>query len=114
MPKRIQRKRIKGWKMPPNTVSVCRPGKFGNPFTVAACIESGYATTKESAKSLCIECFESWLEFGDSSEWFFSSGIDKRKIILDSLHEIRGKDLACFCKEGEPCHGDVLIKIANR
>lgn len=32
MPIRIQRKRTKGWKMPPNTVSVTRPGKWGNPF----------------------------------------------------------------------------------
>ena len=31
-PVRIQRQRAKGWKMPPNTVSVTRPGKFGNPF----------------------------------------------------------------------------------
>ena len=33
-PQRIQRKRTKGWKMPPNTVSVCRPGKYGNPFYI--------------------------------------------------------------------------------
>ena len=32
MPKRIQRKRTKGWRLPPNTVCVTRPGKWGNPF----------------------------------------------------------------------------------
>jgi len=32
MPKRIQRRRTKGWKMPENTVCVTRPGMFGNPF----------------------------------------------------------------------------------
>lgn len=31
-PVRIQRKRTKGWRMPPNTVAVGRPGYFGNPF----------------------------------------------------------------------------------
>jgi Domain of unknown function (DUF4326) len=31
-PKRIQRKRTKGWKMPPNTVYVGRPTRLGNPF----------------------------------------------------------------------------------
>lgn len=31
-PKRIQRKRTSGWRMPENTVSVCRPGKYGNPL----------------------------------------------------------------------------------
>src|SRR5690242_6951114 len=31
-PVRIQLKRTKGWRMPPNTVKVTRPGKWGNPF----------------------------------------------------------------------------------
>lgn len=29
---RIQRKRIKGWRMPANAKYVGRPTKFGNPF----------------------------------------------------------------------------------
>ena len=27
--------------------------------------------------------------------------------------ELSGKDLACWCPLGEPCHADVLLKIAN-
>jgi hypothetical protein len=27
--------------------------------------------------------------------------------------ELRGKDLACWCALDEPCHGDVLLEIAN-
>lgn len=33
-PKRIQRKRTKGWKMPENTVYVGRGSKWGNPYYV--------------------------------------------------------------------------------
>lgn len=33
-PRRIQRKRTKGWKMPENTVYVGRPTKWGNPWRV--------------------------------------------------------------------------------
>ena len=29
------------------------------------------------------------------------------------LHELRGKNLACWCKLDEPCHADVLLKLAN-
>jgi len=33
-------------------------------------------------------------------------------------HEIRtelaGKDLACWCQLGQPCHADVLLELANR
>lgn len=28
--------------------------------------------------------------------------------------ELKGKNLACWCKEGSPCHGDVILEIANR
>jgi hypothetical protein len=34
-PKRIQCKRTKGWKMPPNTVYVGRPSLWGNPFDMS-------------------------------------------------------------------------------
>jgi hypothetical protein len=33
-PIRIQRKRTKGWKLPPNTVYVGRGSKWGNPFKI--------------------------------------------------------------------------------
>ena len=28
------------------------------------------------------------------------------------LHELKGKDLVCFCAP-KPCHGDVLLRLAN-
>lgn len=34
-PERIQRKRSKGWRMPPNTVYIGRPSKHGNPFSLS-------------------------------------------------------------------------------
>jgi hypothetical protein len=33
--------------------------------------------------------------------------------IAVSIGQLRGKNLACFCDEGKPCHGDVLIEMAN-
>lgn len=27
---------------------------------------------------------------------------------------LRGKNLACWCKPGEPCHADVLLELANK
>ena len=30
------------------------------------------------------------------------------------ITELRGKVLACWCRLGEPCHADVLIRRANR
>lgn len=34
MPERIQLRRTKGWRMPPDTVKVDRTTKWGNPFVV--------------------------------------------------------------------------------
>ena len=34
MPFAVQLRRAKGWRMPPNTRSVARPGPFGNPYRV--------------------------------------------------------------------------------
>jgi hypothetical protein len=30
------------------------------------------------------------------------------------LSELKGKNLACFCKDGEKCHADVLLELANK
>jgi len=39
-PKRIQRKRTKGWRMPPNTVYAGRGSKWGNPFFNRLCTKN--------------------------------------------------------------------------
>lgn len=101
-PIRIQLSRAKGWRMPPNTVKVDRSTKWGNPFPV----ENDHPW-KDAAWSV--------LQF---SFW-----IDRLDVFVDkpappSLVEmqdgLRGKNLACWCKIGSPCHADVLLKIANQ
>jgi len=87
-PKRIQRKRTKGWKMPPNCVYVGRPTKWGNPFAVD---EYG----REEAVAL------------------FKHNLTNAQIKA-ARNELRGKDLACFCKIGDLCHADVLLEVSNQ
>ena len=98
MPIRIQRKRTKGWKMPPNTRCVTRPGPFGNPF----------ATAHEfrAAMMFCHDhrCVPWWMdaEKGQRVLW-----------MLEHLHELAGLNLACFCGLDADCHADVLLEFAN-
>ncbi|ENA27483.1 hypothetical protein HMPREF1487_09139 [Pseudomonas sp. HPB0071] len=89
LPARIQLRRTKGWRLPEGAVRVARPGKRGNPFSVA---EHG----REQAIAL------------------FSAYLDQQLAIgaLD-ITELRGKALACWCRLDEPCHADILIKRAN-
>jgi len=104
-PKRIQRKRTKGWKMPPNTVCVTRPGKYGNPFTVnpnrkpgSFVNGQGYINVPSSNEALA--CFREYVELKlkDDPKW---------------LDELRGKDLACWCGLNKSCHADILLTMAN-
>lgn len=98
MPIRIQRKRIKGWRMPENTVSITRPGKFGNPFKIG--LWSEYLGRKCEDIGDCIVSFEKKV----------NGSYSFKRIIK---RELKGKDLACWYKEGDPCHADILLEIAN-
>lgn len=91
MPKRIQRKRTKGWRIPPNTVSVCRPGRYGNPFPVAVGYDAAAA----------VRDFRSYVVGRLSNGTGYP------------LAALRGKNLACFCALDQPCHADVLLELAN-
>lgn len=86
MPERITLSRAKGWRMPPNTVKVTRPGPWGN-----------YAGDTRAA-------FEADLaQMSNADKAFY----------LEKVKELRGKNLACWCKQGQACHADVLLEIAN-
>ncbi|MET3925586.1 DUF4326 domain-containing protein [Devosia sp. 2618] len=113
MPDRIQLSRQKGWRMPLNTISVARPGKFGNPFTVASLRETGIRLTEEQMRSRVVDSFRRWLE-GSSRDWMGPESDAARAAMLAALSELRGKNLACWCKlHGQPCHADVLLEKAN-
>ena len=85
--------------MPPNTVYVGRPTKWGNKHTVHGYYFAGYVGTLAQAKQICVDCFE--------------DDIDNSLKELSTV-ELRGKNLACWCALDEPCHADVLLKIANK
>ena len=38
--------------------------------------------------------------------------VRKNPELMNSLHELEGKQLGCWCKPG-PCHGDVLVQLYN-
>lgn len=107
----IQRQRAKGWRMPPNTVSVCRPGKWGNRFVV------GDVAQRFSKEKIC-ETFT--IETPEQAVACFREDMENhlanpkaRPCIVAALRELRGKNLACWCALDQPCHRDVLLELAN-
>lgn len=108
-PVRIQLSRRKGWRMPDNTVSVARPGPWGNPFIVG----------KDGDRAYCVELYKhmlnGYLAVINPGGATINSLQDTRNFIAENLGDLRGKNLACWCRlDGKPCHGDVLLEIANR
>ena len=92
-PIRVQRRRVKGWRKPENTVCVDRTTKWGNPFKA------------------------DWPEGGKDRAWaasafrgYYHDDAEYRAAVIRAL---RGKNLACFCSLDGPCHADVLIEWAN-
>lgn len=107
--------------MPAGAVYVGRPGPFGNPFTIEGCIDVGYASNREDAARQCVVAFRSWLtETGvhrhDSDVMRSDNGTrgyDRREIRA-RLHELTGRDLACWCPPTRACHAAVLLELANQ
>lgn len=132
--RRIQRKRVKGWKMPPNTVYVGRGSKLGNPFRVVQYSDGKWAVkcdddenqvailtaicraaydTKQDAQYHSVECFKWWFDPFEPGGSFVALAISEENINLAKKHLVN-KNLACWCAPGEPCHADFLIEIANK
>ena len=117
-PVRIQLSRRKGWRMPPNTVKVSRPGRFGNPFSVLQAAEV-YDCRPASAHHYAVEWFREWVNLPNNAEQLDDLGVyggtrDQHAKLHAGLPELRGKNLACFCGPEYACHADVLLEIANR
>ncbi|WIW52399.1 DUF4326 domain-containing protein [Mesorhizobium mediterraneum] len=107
--------------MPENTVKVDRSSGFGNPFPIINGTSTTmgktsdvwqvgtwegpamwFRDTKPEAVELAVQAFRAWVMHPAQE-----SLLNKAKTSL------RGKNLACWCKEGEPCHADVLLELAN-
>jgi hypothetical protein len=64
---------------------------------------------KREAVKISIELFEKMIMKNDKKLNPTLQDITSKMI----KKELKGKNLACFCKLNEPCHCDILLKIAN-
>lgn len=119
-PRRIQRRRTKGWRTPPGAVYVGRPTRFGNPYRLirqdAGWIVrfgdhgGGVGTFHNTyeARRYATEAFRVWINLPEQA--------DTRRLFRQLL---QGRDLTCWCPLPEPgqpdhCHAAVLLEIANQ
>lgn len=121
MPRRIQRQRTKGWRMPEGCVYVGRPTWFGNPWRAGGFVDQLAATSDN--ENLLPRDMVTWFgrraneRIADAAEavemyrrWLIDC--NNRNVPLP-VSTLRGKDLACWCALDQPCHADVLLDVAN-
>ena len=95
MPERVQLKRTKGWRMPPNTVKVDRSTRWGNPYQAGS--------DGDGNRAHLVGLFRTYM-----------SRPEQAALRADVKRELRGKNLACWCPLDQPCHADVLLELANQ
>lgn len=134
IPVRVQRKRVKGWKMPENTVYVGRGSRWGNPFRVIQYSDKKWAIktdgsdkcseiltkhchavydTKREAVIDAIKCYDFWLLPYSHKEGSMMDFYQSMAVMDDALLSLKGKHLACWCRLDEQCHADLLLKLVN-
>jgi hypothetical protein len=115
MPQRIQRKRVKGWRMPEGAVYVGRPSIYGNPFRIGVGFCGPTIRRLHTPREITTQ-FRLWI----SQETLHPMMWDRELIVAHTplraalmRGDLRGKDLACWCPIGQYCHADVLLQLAN-
>jgi hypothetical protein len=114
-PRRIQRSRAKGWRMPPNTVYVGRPSMDANKNMVVrdgrlwgvwigGTMDTVTCANKTDAHRLAAALFRRDMQTAQA--------LDPQAVALTAAR-LRGKNLACWCALDQPCHADVLLELAN-
>lgn len=106
-PQRIKLSRARGFRLQEVSRAinglparaVTRPGIYGNPFKVG----------RDGTAAECVAKYRAEIERVIGGE------VCLHKVVMQQLlRDIRGHNLACHCKLGEPCHADVLLEFANR
>lgn len=134
MPERVQLRRVKGWKMPADTMSVARPSRWGNPYPVQR-VRNGLVMAFDWAGNPSRDLWEIWRRDSHFSfpvdDLAVQMSVDLFRRLCERfaafeprgyrawLDPLRGQHLACYCPlaypdgSHHPCHADVLLELAN-
>ena len=102
-PTRIQMSRATGWRKPAGAVYVGRPSRWGNPFKIGPAITCQGVSIPEMTAETAVECYRAHI----------TRMLQTHASVAWELEALRGRDLLCWCKLDAPCHGDVLLELAN-
>lgn len=117
-PQRIQRRRIAGWRMSEGAVYVGRRTKWGNPAIVERYVRPDHTAftawapdDQGNLTNLLLQSFSRHEAQQAAVDWFHLNL--PHVCPIERVHDLRGKDLACWCPLDQPCHAGVLLRVAN-
>ncbi len=93
-----------------DVVNVARPNRWCNPFTVTQNYEPG---AKISGGGVFYAQYTAVPSVEDAVECFREMMSQHPEWVEEARRDLRGKNLACWCKNGHLCHADVLLEISN-
>lgn len=82
----------------PYDVFIGRGSKWGNPFT--------HIKDKTTLADVIVDTREEAIER-------YREYLEGNQVLLDSLDELEGKTLGCYCKP-KSCHGDILLEFLSK
>ena len=117
-PQRITLRRSKGFDLQRasqalnglSAVTVARPGKWGNPFTISD-VAARFGLDPVAAQAKAVALHRDWMDGRLDPAFDPGRPPPGRAEIVAALG---GHNLACWCKPGTPCHADLLIALASR
>jgi hypothetical protein len=84
-------------RVEPYDVFIGRGSKWGNPYSH---IPNSGAPFPVDSREDAIRAYSYWI-------------LEQPELLTAAKIELRGKVLGCYCKPIYPCHGDILLRIAN-
>jgi hypothetical protein len=119
-PVRIQRQRTRGFDLQAASRAInglpvrCvdRSTWWGNPFKIGTTVRIRDDAGDKIVVAGPIE------NQAEAVAWFRGMWLAREArspgLLERRMRELRGKNLACWCALGKPCHADVLLELANR
>lgn len=119
VPKRIQRKRVKGFRLPERTLCVSRPSIWGNPYslsefgalalplfrnTVLGIWDASLLNNVPALTSRAYDLHHAW-----QRQFSHRHPLDALRSTLEDYDFV-----ACWCPLDYECHADILLELANQ
>ncbi|MFI5687849.1 DUF4326 domain-containing protein [Streptomyces sp. NPDC051636] len=111
-PRRLQRKRTKGWRAPADAKYVGRGTPWGNPYAIKQCGPT-HAVIDTRTNGVIFGSKDQTEAHRVAVTWYRAWLTSQPDLHAAARQQLAGRDLLCWCPPELSCHADVLLELAN-